>query len=133
MTGKADTVVPADASIVDAVRQQADVSPLPDVARFLLNLFPARLVTYACGLESTKPVKAIGSGEKVEGPPGVEARLRRTYEVVLLLLHFDAPAPVQAWFIGMSPELGDTALVDAVRDGRFDDAMGAARAFITHG
>jgi len=38
----------------------------------------------------------------------------------------------RAWFIGMNPVLGDDSPADAIHDGRFHEAMGAARNFIAY-
>jgi len=62
-----------------------------------------------------------------------EQRLRAAYEIMALLLRFDGPGTVRAWFIGMNPVLGDDSPADAIHDGRLREAMSAARNFIAYG
>ena len=50
-----------------------------------------------------------------------------------LVLRFDGPGTVRAWFIGMNPHLADDSPADAIREGRFQEALGAAKSFVAYG
>ena len=55
--------------------------------------------------------KAVGQWARgLRSPhPDAERRLRDAYQVVGLLLEYDAPETVRAWFGGMNPHLDDQA------------------------
>lgn len=49
----------------------------------------------------------------------------------------DSPAVVQAWLLGLNPELGDRVPIRLLREGKLDQVgspiVGAARAFVAGG
>lgn len=124
----------ADQSVVAIAHRQAMRAPLSEVASMLQEVLTRRLTAYLCGVRDGKTILRWASGEVTEiRQHETEQKLRTAYEIVQLLLQFDAPSTVRAWFIGMNPELGDMAPAEVIREGRLADAMGAARAFIAHG
>jgi hypothetical protein len=126
--------VPTDQSIVSMAHRQAMQAPLSEVAGLLQEVLTRRLTTYLCGVKDGKTILRWASGEVTEiRQHETEQKLRAAYEIVQLLLQFDAPTTIRAWFIGMSPELDDMAPAEVIRAGQLKDAMGAARAFIAHG
>jgi hypothetical protein len=53
-----------------------------------------------------------------------------------MLVKFDSPAVVQAWLIGLNPELNDRVPISLLRDGDEVDGkevLRAARAFVAGG
>lgn len=62
-----------------------------------------------------------------------EKKLRTAYEISQLLVRFDSPRVVKAWFIGLNPQLGDVSPAEAIHDGDLKEAMSAARAFVAGG
>jgi hypothetical protein len=66
-----------------------------------------------------------------------EARLRFTYQVVRTLNEHDSSRVVQAWLIGINPELGDRVPLRLLKEGNLEEiapaVLGAARAFIAGG
>ena len=85
------------------------------------------------GVKDVRTLTRWVSGEVSEIRVEHETRLRAAYEIATLLLRFDAPETVRAWFIGMNPELDDVAPIEVIRQDRPQDALGAARAFIANG
>lgn len=123
-----------DHTVVSMAHRQAIQAPLSEVAGMLQEVLTRRLTAYLCGVKDGKTILRWASGEVSEiRQHETEQRLRTAYEIVQLLLQFDAPTTVRAWFIGMNPELDDMAPAEVIREGRLTDAMGAARAFIAHG
>lgn len=107
---------------------QASVS---EIAKLLQEVLTRGLTAYAVGVKDAKTVTRWANGEVTEiRDPEVEKRLRGTYQIVDLLLKVDGAATVRGWFLGMNPELDDEAPIDAIRDGRLQDALGAARAYV---
>lgn len=119
--------------ILEQVHQQAVRTPTPEVADSLQRLLTGRLVAYITGVKDAKTVARWATGEIGEVRLESERRLRTAYEVMTLLLRFDGPGTVRAWFIGMNPHLRDDAPADAIHDGRYQEALDAARSFIAYG
>lgn len=118
------------AAATDRVHQQALAAPVREIAGVLQEVLTRQLTAYLAGLADSEAVARWASGEESLIPASeVEYRLRVAYETVLLLLMFDAPRTVRAWFTGLAPELGDRAPAEAIRAGAFDDVLSAATAF----
>ncbi len=121
-------------SPVAVAHREATEAPLTEVARTLQEILSSRLTAYLAGVKSTKTVARWASGEITDiRDYETEQKLRAAYEITQLLLRYDAPDTIRAWFIGMNPELDDMSPAEIIRDGQLKDAMGAARAFIAHG
>jgi hypothetical protein len=106
----------------------------PDLVKALADILGFKLVAYIARRKDTRSVKNWIEGADSYGE--VEKRIRLTYQIAAMLLGHDAKTVVQAWFIGMNPELGDRAPVDVLRKGDDADAtavLNAARAFLVGG
>ena len=119
--------------IIEQAHRQAVRAPVPDVASYLQDLLSRRLVAYLAGVKDAKTVSRWANGEVKEVRQESEERLRLAYEIAQLLVHFDSPRIIKAWFIGLNPQLGDESPADAIREGRLKEAKAAARAFATGG
>jgi hypothetical protein len=117
---------------VEQAHHQAVGTSLEEVANHLQSLLSRRLVAYIAGVKDAKTVSRWANGE-VEARPESERRLRDAYQIALLLKEFDSPRIVKAWFIGLNPHLADTAPAEVIHDGRSQEALAAARAFIVGG
>lgn len=62
-----------------------------------------------------------------------EKKLRAAYQIATLLLPEENEHTVRAWFIGMNPQLNDEAPADAIREGRLNEALLAAKSFMLGG
>lgn len=102
-------------------------------AQLLQEILSRRLTAYITGVKDGKTVSRWISGEVTDIRVESEQKLRTTYEIVQLLLQFDSPQTVKAWFIGLNPQLGDVSPTEAIHNGQLKEALGAARAFITGG
>lgn len=108
-------------------------APITELARELQDLLSRRLTAYIAGVNDAKAVNRWASGNVTIRDPFVEQRLRTTYEVATYLLKFESRATVKAWFIGLNPQLGDEAPVNALKENRLKDVLSAARAFAVGG
>lgn len=107
-------------------------SSVADMACVLQEMLSRRLTAYVAGVKDGKSVTRWANGEtdiRFES----EQRLRAAYEIAQMLSSFESPATVRAWFVGLNPQLEDTSPAEAIHDGRLQDAMSAARAFIAGG
>ena len=119
---------------VGETHRQATVASLSEIARFLQELLTRRLTAYIVGVKDGKTVTRWATGEVTEIRDfEVEQRLRTAYEVALLLLGGGSPQVVRNWFIGLDPTLGDVPPAEAIREGRLQESLAAARAFLAAG
>ena len=119
-----------EAQVLEQAHRQAVVTPVGDVVSFLQDLLGRRLVAYVAGVKDAKTVSRWASGEVGSVRQESEERLRTAYEVAQLLVQFDSPGLVKAWFIGLDPQLDDVSPDEAIREGKLEEAKAAARAFI---
>jgi hypothetical protein len=120
-------------ALVDKVHRDATFSSVADTTNFLQRLLTRRLVAYIAGVKDVKTVSRWANGEVETVRQESEQRLRTAYEIALLLTVFDSPQVIRAWFIGLNPQLGDLSPADALHDDRRQEALAAARAFVTGG
>lgn len=87
-------------------------------------------------IASIKDARAIDRWlhEQVRPQRDVEARLRLAYHIAAMLSEFDTPAVIQAWLLGLNPELDDAVPISLLRDGDMEidgkKVLNAARAFV---
>ena len=104
-----------------------------DVASFLQDLLGRRLVAYVAGVKDAKTVSRWANGEVGSVRQESEERIRTAYEVAQLLVQFDSPRIVKAWFIGLNPQLDDVSPAETIHEGKLKEAKAAARAFVAGG
>jgi hypothetical protein len=122
-----------EAQVLEQAHRQAVVTSVGDVASFLQDLLGRRLVAYVAGVKDAKTVSRWASGEVGSVRQESEERVRTAYEVAQLLVQFDSPRIVKAWFIGLNPQLDDVSPAETIREGRLKEAKAAARAFVAGG
>jgi hypothetical protein len=103
-----------------------------EIAKELMELLTGQLTALIANVESERTIRRWATREVTRIPPEKEERLRVAYTIVQLLTQYDAPKIVRSWFIGMNPVLDDSP-ARAIRDGRFQEALMAAREFILDG
>jgi hypothetical protein len=124
---------PISLDILDAHRQAVS-TPLPEMVLSLQEHLSRRVTAYIAGVTSGKTVTRWANGDVTDIRDHLtEQKLRTAYEISLLLAHYESAPTVRAWFIGLNPQLGDVAPIDALREGRLKDAIAAARAFTVGG
>lgn len=122
-----------EGQVLEQAHRQAVVASVSDVASFLQDLLGRRLVAYVAGVKDAKTVSRWAGGEVQEVRQESEERIRTAYEVAQLLVQFDSPRIVKAWFIGLNPQLDDVSPAEAIREGKLREAKAAARAFVAGG
>ena len=124
----------ADApSVYEQVHVQALRVPIAEMTDELRRLLTSRLVAYIAGVKDARTVNRWANGTISDVRVESEKRLRAAYEIMALLLRFEGPGTIRAWFIGMDPFLGDASPADAIHRGQVHEALGAARSFIAYG
>jgi hypothetical protein len=111
-----------------AHRQSVESTPA-DVARFLQDALGQKLVAYIANVSGPRTVARWVAGDRRPGTDS-EERLRAAFYIFRLLGETESSHIVRAWFAGMNPALGESAPATAIREGRLEDAVAAAKAFI---
>lgn len=122
-----------EAQVLEQAHRQSVVTAVPDVVSFLQDLLGRRLVAYVAGVKDAKTVSRWAGGEVEAVRQESEERLRTAYEISQLLVQFDSPRIVKAWFIGLNPQLDDVSPAEAIHEGKLREAKAAARAFVAGG
>lgn len=122
-----------EGQLIERAYRQSVHASAAEVAGYLQELLGRRLVAYVAGVKDAKTVTRWVSGEVENVRYENERRLRTAYEISQLLVRFDSPRVVKAWFIGLNPQLGDASPAEAIHDGELKEAMSAARAFVAGG
>jgi hypothetical protein len=119
--------------LINAHRQAME-KPISEIARFLQEILSRRLTAYIVGVKEGKTVSRWATGEITEiRDHEVEQRLRAAYEITSLLAMHGNTVTAKAWFIGINPQLNDEAPAEVLRQGRYKEVYGAARAFVVGG
>ena len=122
-----------EGQLIERAHRQSVHASAAEVSSYLQELLSRRLVAYIAGVKDAKTVTRWASGEVENVREENEKRLRTAYEIAQLLVRFDSPRVVKAWFIGLNPQLGDVSPAEAIHDGDLKEAMSAARAFVAGG
>jgi hypothetical protein len=122
-----------EAAVLEQAHRQSVNASVSEVASFLQDLLSRRLVAYVAGVKDGKTVTRWASGEVTGVRQESEQRLRTAYEIAQLLIQFDSPRIVRAWFIGLDPQLDDVSPAEAIHEGCLKEAKAAARAFVAGG
>lgn len=121
------------AVVAEQARKLALRVSIGEAARSLQELLSRRLTAYIAGVKDGKTVTRWVNGEVTVAREDNELRLRTAYEIAQLLLQFDSPQTVRAWFIGLNPQLDDRSPAQALHEGQLKEALSAARAFVAGG
>ncbi len=108
----------------------ATQSTIADAAAFLSENLGRVLTAHIAGVDP----KTVDRWTKGDQPrTDAEQRLRLAYQIFQVLQEDDSPHTVRAWFIGLNPQLDDTAPADALRDGHLREVLVAAKSFALGG
>lgn len=118
---------------MDRAHRQPVQVPTAEVSGYPRGLLSRGLVAYIAEVEDAKTVTRRAGGEAENVRYENEKRLRTACGIPRLLVHFDSPWVVKAWFIGLSPQLGGTSPAEEIHDGGLKDTTSAARAFVAGG
>jgi hypothetical protein len=96
----------------------------------LQDLLGQKLVAFAVG---ERHPSVIGQYARAERGPGPEtlAQLVDLHTVVAVLRRGMRESSIKAWMMGGNTRLAGVAPIEAVHEGRADEVMGAAGAFVT--
>lgn len=104
-----------------------------EVVRELRELLGGKLVAYMGNVRDTATIRRWATDGAERPPSEVMPGLRLALDLTHLLLHWEHPEVIQAWFIGMNPYLDDVAAATLIRDHGDEHASrirAAARSFL---
>jgi len=115
--------------------RQAITAAFPEVVRSLVSIVGRKQTAY---IASIKDARAVDRWMENAAPQkDVEQRIRLAYHVAAMLRSADSEGVVQAWFVGLNPELDDDVPIKLLREGRLEvdgkRVLNAARAFLAGG
>lgn len=107
----------------------------PELVKRLTELMGRKLTAYVAGVKDVRALDRWIDGGQPYGD--ADQRLRLAFQVVGTLAEYDPPNVVQAWLMGVNPELGDRVPLRLLREGDIaivgPEVMAAARAFVGGG
>ncbi|MGC2657585.1 MAG: DUF2384 domain-containing protein [Bryobacteraceae bacterium] len=118
-----------------AAHRQAVIAAFPEVVRSLVSIIGRKQTAF---IASVKDSRAIDRWiENATPQKDVEQRIRHAYQVAAMLRSVDSESVVQAWFVGLNPELDDAVPISLLREGNIETdgkrVLSAARAFVAGG
>ncbi len=121
------------AEFVQTAHQRTIAATCAEMATYLRELFGQKLTAVITGVDDPKTVGKWTRGQMPH--PDQKRRLRDAFQIATLLELASSPQTVQAWFMGMHPDLEDQAPALVIADdpnGGYR-VMRAAHAFLAHG
>ncbi len=112
--------------------RQTTESTIQQITRFLEEVLGRKLVATLAGVQDPKAVGRWAEGTR-SPRAAAEERLRTAYQIFRLLLAEESKYTIRAWFIGLNPQLNDESPLLAINEGRFQEVMVAAKAYISGG
>ena len=104
---------------------------LRDIVAELAELIEKKLTAYVGGAKDAAVVERWIAG--TEPYPDGEPRLRAAYHVVKFLAEYDEPAVIQAWLMGLNPQLEHQSPLSLLRKGEHRAVLSGALAFTAEG
>lgn len=91
---------------------------LPELLTGLVSIIGKKLTAYIAGAKDTISIDRWIAGVQVGGE--AEQRLRFAYQIVMTLHMNDEAEVVQAWLMGLNPDLGDRTALRMLREDSLD-------------
>jgi hypothetical protein len=101
---------------------------IEEVTRFLVEVLGRSLVMRLAGVTDPNAIGDWATGAR-HPRTASEQRLRTAYRAFQTVSSSDNEFAARAWFIGLNPQLGDQAPIDAIREDRQKEVVVAAEAF----
>ena len=104
-------------------------APVTKIAAQLLEILGARLSALVVGLSDPKAMGEYAKGARTP-QPDTDAKMRVAHQVIVTLLSGNLPREtIQAWFVGMNPDLDDEPPARVILESP-KKVLDAAKAFV---
>ena len=119
-----------------AAHRRAVQASFSEIVAELVEILGKKLTAYIGGVKDTRVVERwIQDG--VEPYRDADRRIRLAYQIAKTLSEHDSPSVVQAWFIGLNPELQDRVPIRLLKEEDVEKVgpqlLNAMRAFLAGG
>ena len=119
-----------------AAHRRATQAPFPEIVTELVAILGKKLTAYVGGVKDTRVVERWIQGG-VEPYRDATRRIRLAYQIAKTLSEHDSGRVVQAWFMGLNPELQDRTPIRLLKEEDIEkvgpELLNAMRAFLTGG
>ena len=119
-----------------AAHRRAVQATFPEIVTELAEILGKKLTAYIGGVKDTRVIERWMHGG-VEPYRDAEQRIRLAYQIAKTLSEHDPARVVQAWFMGLNPELQDRSPVRLLREEEVEkigpELLNAMRAFLAGG
>jgi len=119
-----------------AAHRRAVQASFSEIVAELVEILGKKLTAYVGGVKDTRAVERWMQGG-TEPYRDAEPRIRLAYQIAKTLSEHDSARVVQAWFIGLNPELQDRTPIRLLKDEDVEkvgpELLNAMRAFLAGG
>jgi hypothetical protein len=119
-----------------AAHRRSIQAPFAQIVGELAEILGKKLTAYIGGVKDTRVVDRWMHGG-VEPYRDAHRRIRLAYQIAKTLSEHDSPRVVQAWFIGLNPELQDRTPIRLLKEEEPEkvgpELLNAMRAFLAGG
>ncbi|MGH2600877.1 MAG: XRE family transcriptional regulator [Dehalococcoidia bacterium] len=127
-----------DAFIAERAREQAHRAAIEasvqELAQELEDVLSRRLTAYLVNVQEGRTIARWATGEITTiRDAETERRLRVAFEIVRMLREASAATQtIRAWFISLNPRLNNQPPLEVIRNGKLNEALYAAEAFVAN-
>lgn len=119
-----------------AAHRRAIRATFSEIVDELADILGKKLTAYIAGVKDTRVIDRWIHGN-VEPYRDADRRIRLAYQIAKTLAGYDAAPVVQAWFIGLNPELQDRTPIRLLKEEDPEkvgpELLNAMRAFLAGG
>jgi hypothetical protein len=106
-----------------------------EITRRLINVIGRKLTAYIGNVDDVRAVESWAAGGEMSDDASI--RLRFSFRLVQTLLEAQSPAIIQAWLMGVNPDLDDRVPIRLMRQSNLEtvapDILRAAHTFLVEG
>lgn len=114
-----------------AAHRRAVESTPADMVRFLQDALGQKLVAYIANVSTPRTVARWVNEDRTMGSNAAD-RIAAAFQIFRLIVVAESDHVVRGWFAGLNPLLDDESPATVIREGRYREAMAAARAFVSN-
>jgi len=119
-----------------AAHRRSVQASFAEIVTELAEILGKKLTAYIGGVKDTRVIERWSQGG-TEPYRDADRRIRFAYQIAKTLSKHDSPRVVQAWFIGLNPELQDRTPIRLLKEADIEkvgpELLNAMRAFLAGG
>jgi len=119
-----------------AAHRRSVQASFAEIVAELAEILGKKLTAYIGGVKDTRVIERWSQGG-IEPYRDADRRIRFAYQIAKTLSKHDSPRVVQAWFVGLNPELQDRTPIRLLKEADIEkvgpELLNAMRAFLAGG